>query len=125
MCPAVRDDPAPVRTINLSFEKDGEGTVKVVPTVPEGDRNVAPFSVVLNDPNAIEWLAPLPLFLLLRNMTRIMYFQSGIGASQQRLKLPDGRLVQLDGPDAEKSLAPWLQVKDLGEEQGGGPQKCV
>ena len=41
-----------------------------------------------------------------RNMCRIMYFQSGIGAQQQRLKLPDGRLVQVEGPDAEKSLVP-------------------
>lgn len=40
-------------------------------------------------------------------MCRIMYFQSGIGAQQQRLKLPDGRVVQLEGPDAEKSLVIW------------------
>ena len=43
-----------------------------------------------------------------RNMCRIMYFQSGIGATQQRLKLPDGRLVQVEGPDASKSLVTWM-----------------
>ena len=86
--------------------------MKVVPSVPEGDRNVAPFSMVLGDPNAIECPGVLPVSAWwLRNMTRIMYFQSGIGASQQRLKLPDGRVVQLDGPDADKSLAPWLKLR--------------
>ena len=43
-----------------------------------------------------------------RNMCRIMYFQCGIGAHQQRLKLSDGRLFQVDGPDSEKSLVSWL-----------------
>ena len=37
-----------------------------------------------------------------------MYFQSGIGAQDQRLKLPDGRLVQVEGPDASKSLVTWM-----------------
>ena len=45
-----------------------------------------------------------------RNMCRIMYFQSGIGAHQQRLKLPDGRLVQVEGPDSGKSLVPWPRL---------------
>ena len=34
-----------------------------------------------------------------------MYFQSGIGASQQRLKLSDGRILQLESALATKSLA--------------------
>ena len=43
-----------------------------------------------------------------RNMCRIMYFQCGIGAHQQRLKLSDGRLFQVGGADTEKSLVSWL-----------------
>lgn len=37
-----------------------------------------------------------------------MYFQCGIGAHQQRLKLSDGRLFQVGGADTEKSLVSWL-----------------
>lgn len=83
----------PTVLINIAFEKDTDETVKILATVGEAERELDPFTVVLRDPNAIE------------NMCRIMYFQCGVGAHQQRLKLSDGRILQLEGSDAEKSLA--------------------
>ncbi|CAL1159746.1 unnamed protein product [Cladocopium goreaui] len=89
---ATREQP-PTVLINIAFEKDTDETVKILATVMgEAERQLDPFTVVLRDPNAIE------------NMCRIMYFQCGVGAHQQRLKLSDGRILQLEGSDAE-SLA--------------------
>ncbi|CAK9059742.1 unnamed protein product [Durusdinium trenchii] len=102
--------------ISLSFEEDSDDAekVKVLATVEgEAERKLDPFTIKAYEPGAIE------------NMCRIMYFQSGIGAQQQRLKLPDGRVVQLEGPDAEKSLAELLGDLFPGAEREMPPEVTI
>jgi hypothetical protein len=64
-------------------------------------------SVLMSVLNVLFWVGNCQSCL--RNMCRIMYFQCGVGAHQQRLKLSDGRVLQLEGSDAE-SLVSWLTV---------------
>jgi len=82
--------------ITVAFESEDEEKVKICATVDSTQKSLDPFTMSISEANALE------------NMCRIMYFQSGIGAQDQRLKLPDGRLVQVEGPDASKSLAELL-----------------
>ena len=74
-------------------------------------------SVLMSVLNVLFWVGNCQSCL--RNMCRIMYFQCGVGAHQQRLKLSDGRILQLEGSDAESLVS--LTYSRLIQDRHGQP----